>query len=46
MNLDDSLTLALEQLWVAAVSVSALKYIAGLVNKEWSGVSIKTGDML
>jgi len=42
MNLDDSLTAACEQLWRAAVSVAALKYIAGLVNREWNGLTIKT----
>merc|ERR1712198_300020 len=42
MNLDDSLAAACEQLWRAAVSVAALKYIAGLVNTEWNGLTIKT----
>ena len=44
MNLDDSLAAACEQLWRAAVSVAALKYIAGLVNTEWNGLTIKTGN--
>jgi len=44
MNLDlDSLTEAVEQLWRAAISVSAIKYIAaGLVNNQSSGISINT----
>jgi len=44
MNLDlNSLTEAVEQLWRAAISVSAIKYIAaGLVNNQCSGISINT----
>ena len=45
MNLEESLSEALAQLWRAAVSVSALKHIAGLVTAEWSGVCVNTGQL-
>ena len=45
MNFEKSLNSALEELWRAAVSMSALKYIASVVKAEISVVSNRDGEI-
>ena len=44
MNLEKSLNSALGELWRAALSISALKHLAGMVKAELSLVSNNAGE--
>ena len=44
MNLEQSLNSALGELWRAALSMSALKHLAGMIKAELSVVSNNAGE--